>query len=353
MILILVFGCSSETPQYDSINVPHIDLKLVLELKDDDDFYFGFISDVVVASDGSILVIDASRQRIHIFNSNGKFIKSALRNGRGPGEVQRIYWYVGFTGQDELLVYDLPQQRISIFEFIGDDLRVRDDVYLALSPNYFHLTEDGIMAVHSTEQENDRIVLVNLDGTIEHESFIEFEKNEQMVINNWEGVLLLRHSTPHHGRNIFRFYEDKLIYNRSTEMGFTIYDLNSGDIIQHVSLKRPDYPLTIEQRREYVDDLIERAKLEQVRASNLELEIPATKGKVKNLHYDSIGTIWLNIIDDDGPEWLIFSIEGDLIGSFNENLDGEILRIHNRKIFVKTEGKNGSPILKIFEYNIN
>lgn len=361
VVLIIVFGCTSESAQYDSIDAPNIDSELILELKDSDDILFGVISDVVVASNGSILVADASRQRIHIFDSEGNFLNSALRDGQGPGEVQRIAWNIGITEQDEVIIYDSGQRRISIFEFTGDDLQARNDVNLEFFLTNFHLTANGGLVLHTPEPlrsddlENDRIILADLDGSINHENLIEFEKNEQMVITSPEGVRLLSTSSQHHARNIIRFHGDKLIYSRSNEMGFIVYDLNTGDIIHHIFLKRPDYPLPIKERQEFVDNLIELVGLEQGRTSALVSEMPDKKGKVKNLHYDPVGKIWLNIIDDDGPEWLIFSASGELIGSLNEDFEGDVLRVINGRIFVRTEDGDGdgAPALNVFAYNVN
>ncbi len=361
-LVIVVWGmvlisCEAETVQYDSIDASSVDIELALELHDSDEVFFGSIADAMIASDGSFLVSDPTRKRIHIFDSEGRFKNSALNEGQGPGEVERMAWNFGYTDQDEIIIYDSSHRRVSIYEFTGDDLTVSTDINIEPFPVNFHLKTNKDIVLHtrpspgSEDQDKDRIMLTDLNGTIKHENLIEFKSNEQIVISNPEGVRMMSFSSAHHARNLVRFYGDKLIYARSDELGFIIYDLNSGEIIQQVSLQRPDYPLPMEERREFVDGMLERSGLEDVQTSDVISEMPETKGKVKNLHYDPTGYVWLNIIDEQGPDWLKFSLDGDLAGTLDEPFDGNVIHVQYGKILVSAEDEDGAPMVKIYRYN--
>lgn len=138
-LCLLALGCSPETESYDEIDARPFSAEPVMELRDSEDILFGSISDVRVASDGAILVADGNRQRIHLFDSGGGYLDSALREGGGPGEVELMRGDIGLTGRDTLLVYDQAMRRVSLFDFTGDDLTPLRDVPLEPFVSGFHL----------------------------------------------------------------------------------------------------------------------------------------------------------------------------------------------------------------------
>ncbi len=321
---------------------------------------FGWISDVQITSNGDILVADVTRKKLHHFKENGEFVASYLSEGRGPGEVQRMAGNISITANDKVLIYDSALRRVSLYELSENDLNVIRDVNLELFPNDFYLSSEDKIILYVTpsfrpdDNPNDRIVVANLHGEIVKEALITFEPNEQLVIYNDAGQPLMTTSSPPHSRNLINIANDKLVYNRSDELGFKIFDLITGENTSETSLNRPDQPLSSDERRRFVDDLIERVGAGEDQKQSLVAEMPNTKGKVRMLKYDDFsGHIWLNIIDNDQAEWLIFRENGELIATFNEHFEGNILRIQNRKIFVSTENEEGAPMLKVFQHNLN
>jgi len=72
------------------------------------------ISDGVLLEDGRIVVADNGNHQIRIFGPDGDFLRSAGREGEGPGEFQQIR-IMGVLGADTLVVLDPFQRRISLF----------------------------------------------------------------------------------------------------------------------------------------------------------------------------------------------------------------------------------------------
>lgn len=357
IVLMVVGGCTSETVQFDSIDAPSIKIELLFEIRDNDEILFGDISNVVVTSDGSILITDDYQIRMHIFDAEGNYRKSALNRGRGPGEIEMMGSRIGITDQDDVLIYDFMQYRTSIFKFTGDNLELRRDVMLEKSTFYRHLTSNNelIFLVAGNEnledEQNDRVIIVDLDGTIKNDNLIEFEEDRTLLVTVLAGMPPLPISSPYHERNIFCFSGDMLIYNRSNVLGFSVYDLPSGEILHKFSLKRPDYPLTIKESQAFIDYMAEGLKIDPSLTANLVAEMPSFKSKVKQMYCDPTGNVWLNTFETDDSGWLIFSVRGELVGSLRADFEGEILSIMYDKIFVKTEDVDGALVLKVFRYN--
>ena len=64
-------------------------------------------------SDGSLLIADRGGLSIQLFDPAGKLLKTAGRNGEGPGEFQTMAW-AGACGRDSMLVWDPRLHRASV-----------------------------------------------------------------------------------------------------------------------------------------------------------------------------------------------------------------------------------------------
>lgn len=89
-----------------------IQLEEVLRIDDQNgDYYFKFPSDIKIAQDKSIFILD-NRQLLK-FNSNGKFVKNFFKYGQGPSEVQYISNFI-LLG-DQLHLHDSAQNKVIVF----------------------------------------------------------------------------------------------------------------------------------------------------------------------------------------------------------------------------------------------
>jgi hypothetical protein len=360
LLLFISTSCTSNNKQYDSINAPLIEAELLFKIEDNEEILFGWISDVLMTSKGDILVADVTRKKIHRFKEDGEFGGVYLSEGRGPGEVQRMAGNISITDDDNVLLFDSAFRRVSLYELTDNNLNVIRDINLEPFPSHFYLTSENKLILYVTPSfrpegdPNDRIVVANLNGEITNEKLMQFKPNEQLVIYNESGQPLMTTSSPHHSRNLISISNDKLVYNRSDEIGFKIFDLITGEKVVETFLNRPDQSLSSDERRAFVDDLVERVGAGENQKQQLVSEMPNTKGKVRMLKHDNFrGHIWLNIVDNNEYDWLIFTESGDLVATFNQNFDGHIFRIQNGRIFVSTENEDGAPILKVLQHNLN
>jgi hypothetical protein len=76
---------------------------------------FGSVQAVVTDARGRLLVLDSRLQQIRVFDSNGVFLHSAGRGGRGPGEFFLPLAMVA-DGLGRVYVLDTGNSRVSVFE---------------------------------------------------------------------------------------------------------------------------------------------------------------------------------------------------------------------------------------------
>lgn len=94
--------------------------ELAIGVEDGDtNLMIGAINDIVVASNGTMYLLDRSVPVIRVFDAAGKFVRNIGRRGRGPGELQYAAGMsIGKNGN--LLVWDPGNARINVYTASGD-----------------------------------------------------------------------------------------------------------------------------------------------------------------------------------------------------------------------------------------
>lgn len=85
-----------------------------LLVSETDSFYFGSVSDIAVAGDGRIFVLDGRARHVKMLRPEGTLLDSIGGEGQGPGEFQGPRQIVVARG-DSLFVLDAQSRRISVF----------------------------------------------------------------------------------------------------------------------------------------------------------------------------------------------------------------------------------------------
>jgi hypothetical protein len=93
-----------------------------------------------------IVVADAGTKRLAFFDSSGTFVRTAGREGRGPGEFQYPGW-VGPGRRDSVVAWDPFQARISVFSSDGKLGRTSEAAVAAFFPAVHGVFSDGSLLV--------------------------------------------------------------------------------------------------------------------------------------------------------------------------------------------------------------
>jgi hypothetical protein len=79
-------------PAVATQNPTTVDMEKLWELggdTDDEDQFFGVISDIEIDEQGNVYLLDAQLSEVKIFSKDGEFIRTIGREGEGPGEFRR------------------------------------------------------------------------------------------------------------------------------------------------------------------------------------------------------------------------------------------------------------------------
>jgi len=118
LILILIScGIDGDTDTDNIIyeELDEIEFKLQLEIGNDNDFFFGQIRDLIIVSNGTILVSDWDKTTIEQFQPDGTHTATVATAGRGPGELSSFFMLQKGAG-DTLIVRQMGMhQQIDYF----------------------------------------------------------------------------------------------------------------------------------------------------------------------------------------------------------------------------------------------
>jgi len=367
LLCFLLFACSpTDQDRVDRLSGPEAEITDLFTIDDSslpEDQLFGTIQQVLVAKSGELLIVDSQQRTIHLFDGNGNYIDSELREGEGPGEVRRI-GRVSLSDRNELLLYDWSQRRLSRYSLETESepgIRPVADMNPEFYPRDFHTTPEGDMFCMIYPGPADpastsiQIQKIDEDGGADGEPLIEFAKDEVLEFRNESGQMLATTSSPHHKKILPYFHRNRLIAGNSSTVGFETYSLSTGERIDSVGFTRPDVELSAEERREFVETMTERMGFEGIEVSSMVNQMPETKGKVRRLHYDPDGVIWLNLVTDEEsgvPHWIALGESGEVLGQISDELPGSVLQIHRGRIYLLAETDSGARFIEVLQYEV-
>lgn len=364
LITMAFYSCSDSKALYDSIDTAEITLTKQMEIDGGDDLMIGNINQVEITGNREMLLLDTQQKKIHLFDSAGNFIGSELSEGEGPGEVRQV-GRMDYSN-DLVQVYDWSQRKLSRYRVESDiengnvQLSFVEDLLPEYYPIDFHITPDGtgyvLIYPGPGDEENKIIISAMKEEVLPEDSLLSFPNDEIIEVKNPDGQMLATFSSPHDRQIIPIFYENKLVLGRSEQVGFEIYNLMTGELIDSVSYNRPDIDLTSVEKRQFLEDMTERMGMGGTDMPSLISQMPDQKGKVRNLFYDPDGVIWLNLIGDDKdanvPEWLLLNDEGELLGKVSEEFDGAVMAVTSGKVYVRESTEEGEQFLSVYNYEL-
>jgi 6-bladed beta-propeller len=109
--------------------------------------FFETVSSAMWTHEGGIIVLDRGADQLHLFDGQGRFVRSFGRSGKGPGEFGNIA-NVTVTADDSIFVFDRVSDRISVFHpdagFVRD-LNLRPDSIGKLPLDVWEIAPDRFL----------------------------------------------------------------------------------------------------------------------------------------------------------------------------------------------------------------
>ena len=181
--LIICAGCSKEqtctvtekdgVKTYRNKNIPTVEKldfnpvkKFTLNSDTNDVNYLSFFDIDVVGLDSeeNIYIADFAVPRVNKYDKNGKFVTSFVKQGSGPGEVDKITFIC--VKNDTIYIGDQGTQSVSIFNTSGEFLhKIRPEGYrysvLPLDKNKFLCTILSIDEIDAKEPYRKELTILN------------------------------------------------------------------------------------------------------------------------------------------------------------------------------------------------
>lgn len=145
-------GISEENSDFGSIH-RYLDLEEMAEITSIGILYgnenemFGRIEDVVIDSFNRVYILDANRQHIRVFNTNGDYISTLGGRGEGPGEFQMARSMA--TYKDELLLVS-NGYRIEVYDIHNDGVEFIETVQIEKMIHSICISRDQLF-LHSIQ----------------------------------------------------------------------------------------------------------------------------------------------------------------------------------------------------------
>jgi hypothetical protein len=298
------------------------------------------VNSAIRRRDGSIVLANSGSQEIRFYGSDGRHVRSAGREGGGPGEFEQLSWVSPLPG-DTLVTYDFSARRLSYFS--GEGAFVRStSLDAAATPDQPFLAvvsalHDGSLVVHFSRPEDaDRsgdglhrvgTVFLRLSSegelrdTISAQPFLDRYRISVTLPGGTTGLAIL---PPLFGRvQVAAIMGDRIVLgsNDGFELGVYTPDGALERLIRVRTEPRPVTDAMLEAnareklasletlRNQHLRPLMERSMKETPHAATLPF--------YRQFLGDDAGNLWVLKYEAPGErpgDWTIFDPEGRMLG---------------------------------------
>jgi len=334
--------------------------------------YLGrFIKDIVVDDTEQVYIADFFEKKIHVYTSEGSYIQSLGREGKGPGEFQFI-WVLRVKDK-QLFVLDYIQSQISVFDL--NTLAHIKDISVSLDkdsnnqpswanrihkkgltyrPVNFYVRPDGNFLVFFGDE--DIGSPHNIKGRTYEGSIFNPKLNKYMehdVISfKWAGKVHVYkggmiNNVPYKLSSQFDSFGNELVYGWTKELLFKIYN-NDGSYQrayyyprENSKLKRKDVLAYYKNDNNQVRKVMRNAKL------------PETWPAFRTLKLDDENRLWISVIVDymEVYQWWLLKDTGELLARFTWPRDKQIEVVKNGYMYTR-ETDEETGLQQIVRYRI-
>ncbi len=318
----------------------------------------GFGPSIAVAEDERLFRAGAHKTSIEVYNTEGEKIDEIGRQGRGPGEFERVDAVYIFN--EKLFVYDSNLVRLTIFSL--KDFKLLE--VIKIETQWYSDVKDAKIQIPRTVipfTENSLMIALSLDGDVISNGYFLVDSKGKLVSE--ETILRAKRIKMHSGRltsgglagislpfsskSLLAFSGSRIYITNSKEIAIQVLD-SEGKNEQTIYYSFENDPL---EEQEVLDTF--HPNLHSVVKS---AEYSETWPALDNLLVDDKGRIWIAKIVDDKTihQWSIIEPNGKLKASFEWPAEHSIKIIKNGKIYVEeTDLEVLSKHLKSYEYEFS
>lgn len=321
--VLLLSSCKREvvSESYFMFDAPSLIIEHVLTIEDTPEHQIGDFYEFSLDSKGRLFIPDQALNKIHVFDDEGNLITTIGREGRGPGEFQRIV--LSISPKDELFALDSQLFRTQQFVEHAGNWNLAHTFEIQREGMSFPLRAVSMgntsiliefLTAYSINPDSEKkspfIRLIQPDGTILIDKVAELQQRDVLVVRTPTSVSVRPHPF---GSEQHVFYKENVIYH-AWGGGFdvlrtTVHEgASSTDTL--FSHRIPSIPITsTDWQKAFAEFEFEDEFKRVARESEV-----AHKSKLLGLAVDDLNRIWIKRNVDEGiPNWAVFSETGILL----------------------------------------
>lgn len=393
ILLFLIFGCVAEKAEdlpehlvnienltvFPENQTPANDIELIREISfgDTDEVFFGrMVENIAVDHSGKVFIADLAENTIHVFDSNGSYLRNFGRSGRGPGEFQAIWDFDIHDGKVHVL--DYQNNKISVFdldtfEHIRDhdvSLQNRQDnqpswlsetrekrlfyrptkLFVRADGKYLLLFNDeGVgMADNVDGRTYEGSIYDPQTGEFTQHDVLSFEWTGQVLVHEEGDRLMVMFKVPYKRSSLFDYSNGQFVHGWSEEMLFRFHDENG--------MHQKAFYYSFSNAKLHLDDLLmyyEEAGDGVIHAIRSD-EQPDTWPAFHSLTLDDENRLWVSTLTDDQDSyaWRVLDESGDLIATFSWPRNRDLKLVNNGYAYTMEDDED-TGLREVVRYKIN
>lgn len=356
-----LLSCTGNETTEVNLDLPELELRNVMQVSESDDFLLGSITNVMVDSDGEMILVDYQQRSVHAVDQEGNYLQQIGANGAGPGEYE-LPGVISLGKDNSIHVLDWSTRGLITFakentgwefdtDFIADNTKTgffsqfypagnREFVVVSSPPGIN--SEDGSMVVRK----------INTANEILRDSILVYPLNENFLIEN-NGMPVISFTIPevHRQGRFFRDYNGNDYYGWTDSLDIRRRTPDSDSFEKFIELELNNKPLTnqmgdsVLNRYNHILDDFDQAR------GDLRSSFPDTMPLFQNFLADDKGYVWVQIFtEDDEPNWLIFDDEGTPVYRTSLPVENRLAALRHNKAYTISKTEDDLPAINIFEY---
>ncbi len=373
ILLVIMSSCgSSDTEQsgdeIDFSTIPIFQPEVIIDITEfGDDEFFGQIWNILPSNEDLIFVADGSQQKFFKFDVSGSYLGYIGGEGDGPGEYRQMGYSV-ILPPDTLAVMDWRNNMITFSSPVNG---VWEPVKFLDTPRppidyggdifyfgMFHPLENGYLGVYrssftpvdTTTYSHEYYSLFDFDLTKLSEEPVLPAVSYRALVSRAENSVSMRSVNMLPRRYRLITSQNNVVDIWSQNSYAIIYSLD-GSEVNRFQFHSERVPYSDSDKQEIVTEVIPDPSDSMFRRSEFINILPDVKNFVHDARIDDEDNIWLKVnpYHDDDPQWLVYSLTGDLIGAV-DHIPGQIFKIQKGRIFVNMESERDIPSLTVFGF---
>jgi hypothetical protein len=318
-------GSWSDAQAWQVAAEPSVDIG---ELEGEEPYQLFRVSGAVRLSDGRIVVGNGGSHELRYFDAQGRYLKSAGREGGGPGEFEGVGDPVPI-GADTIAVYDWNLRRISLWDPDGNFVRSFGIQFSSGSPVAVGPLSDGNWLFSKAFSYTPGEVSTVVRDT---SAYFRFDQRGELIDSigrfpSWEYFLqgsaqaAWATSLPF-GREFATAVASGGFYHGITDRYEILRYDSSGELERVIRKAHEPVPVGDADVERYKAERVENAssdnwrrRLERMFA---EVPLPSTMPAFQTFEVDALGYLWVAEYERPGADaqrWSVFDSDGRLLGT--------------------------------------